>query len=1144
MAEMKSGPWRGGILWALVIGMLGLRALAEPSLKAPSSKEVPKGGTCSLTIQANEGFDLFNNSIVNRFTGHMSDGLSPEELGQLKAKGYDLTPKKIQFTSMLNYKLGETELALQKHAGVHVWFITRGLNHKSFALKLNYKSIVDLPKCEALKQKVRYHRLQRRLFEQAARARASSIGETILTLEAMEQNRIGLPFSEEDLNQSIAGYQALLAAAIRELNEMTKIQNQSGASIDDPFARVQSVRSGALKAGLTQYVRAQTALSRFVSGEGANCVARTVTILSLLRDLKIEPPSGWKLGAELYFDHIQPVLVNVNSQVVIDLISNQKREKLTQPIYSVEGLLNNAFRRVSGYRFKLDGDMGSWKVRASDAIFLPPSIDLDGLSGVNTANAIDQVSSNESAELVRIDVFNYLELPALSRYSNEDPPVTKDESHLLELKVEIKKSDSEQNDQSGATENGNTNESLFNGYASGKPYFDDSALLAAKLKPDESADYARMVQTNGATANDLKKYSADQLKEIFNSPVTAGFLKGKVLPPLIFSGDVNYSFAALSGEWVNTLKTNQGKDVQTRSLAVQWRVNPELIPALVQMTLSDRYKAVHSLSRRELRETLNNAIDQFKTITTVQEFLTQAKSQDFASSIKHAKVMIEWIYYLDGSHESSVVDLSNDKEAGHLVRELTIEIQRLSEIFEVALQNAHASVLLLDDFNDEDWVNLENVLDQYLLLTYGLNANQPKWLKNQLAVPKLAPRSFSYFKSSLLNYLLRSKNYLFTHQVHQRSSSTETEVGSLGGVRDQALVPRIDLPTVPLPKGISLQKACLSSDPFFQVGFMAYECPKKDSSFDYAAFQDPRERIRLKSSTVVNMVYILGGFTSERLSPVNLMFFHLLIDDELKNQLNRDDSIIANEKSPYNSRANTREYFLRSLSRVFAPSVASFDRKELESAAGSDGEPCKFKKTREENERCYAEFSAGLHNRGLESQTPSWVRENRRFTPYFLKLKALKERELSEMDFVSARAHTAKFTNGEVRLEFQGSDIPKSMARECSGLNKGMGSELCFSGNYLLGADRSIQRWDSKILAHVLFEASRSRIGNRYYYNASMGLTFAASSKERQTLIGISPFLDPKEFKGAIAISGSDSDPYLRKEILERRIALEKEYLL
>lgn len=91
---------------------------------------------------------------------------------------------------------------------------------------------------------------------------------------------------------------------------------------------------------ITRYCGGKGLMSFFYGSESCgNCQANTKLILANLIDAGIAPPEGMKFGAQLYTDHIAPVLIEEKTKKTLDLAANKLQLKPSAAVYEPSMLL-------------------------------------------------------------------------------------------------------------------------------------------------------------------------------------------------------------------------------------------------------------------------------------------------------------------------------------------------------------------------------------------------------------------------------------------------------------------------------------------------------------------------------------------------------------------------------------------------------------------------------------------------------------------------------------------------------------------------------------------------------------------------------------------------------------------------------------
>jgi hypothetical protein len=105
-----------------------------------------------------------------------------------------------------------------------------------------------------------------------------------------------------------------------------------------PFDKIKALMAQ-LKPYTVNYCKANALLDDFYRNICGNCVSNTKLITSAILDGKVPLPEGYELGAQLFNNHVQAVLVDKAHGKVIDLLTGDTWDKAKAPVYKPEMLL-------------------------------------------------------------------------------------------------------------------------------------------------------------------------------------------------------------------------------------------------------------------------------------------------------------------------------------------------------------------------------------------------------------------------------------------------------------------------------------------------------------------------------------------------------------------------------------------------------------------------------------------------------------------------------------------------------------------------------------------------------------------------------------------------------------------------------------
>ncbi|MGE3263069.1 MAG: hypothetical protein AB7K68_14905 [Bacteriovoracia bacterium] len=192
------------------------------------------------------------------------------------------------------------------------------------------------------------------------------------------------------------------------------------------------------------YCRDYGNLTNFFAKEKCgNCQSNTKLVLAHLQDAGLYPPQDFQLGAQLYTDHIAPVLIEKKTKRVLDLVTNKEQAAPSAPVYDpallFHGLLTNmGVKPEATYADLLIAD-------ASDAAAGEPSGPMTGKIDSNTDFTGGKGSFGngqpipESTEMGREGMSQSF----LGRERAPERPQIKIDFSALKLVVEAKRDDSD-----------------------------------------------------------------------------------------------------------------------------------------------------------------------------------------------------------------------------------------------------------------------------------------------------------------------------------------------------------------------------------------------------------------------------------------------------------------------------------------------------------------------------------------------------------------------------------------------------------------------------------------------------------------------------------------------------------------------------
>ncbi len=84
----------------------------------------------------------------------------------------------------------------------------------------------------------------------------------------------------------------------------------------------------------------------FSADPGGNCVAQTLLLVAVAKELGLQIPEPWVLGVQEFADHLRPVLVDPSSNRVFDLVYGHMDNEISGPIFKPEILLVRALAAI------------------------------------------------------------------------------------------------------------------------------------------------------------------------------------------------------------------------------------------------------------------------------------------------------------------------------------------------------------------------------------------------------------------------------------------------------------------------------------------------------------------------------------------------------------------------------------------------------------------------------------------------------------------------------------------------------------------------------------------------------------------------------------------------------------------------------
>jgi hypothetical protein len=329
--------------------------------------------------------------------------------------------------------------AAQEPAGkyaVPLEFAPPGFRHKDYAIWLNSLSN-DLFTNAALGAVVsesirRYVSLKDDRFDFAsffieAEFNANQAHHEELVRSSLDRTSIKGLEQIQNFNSIIESINEVVRDSLGQLTFSKTLEPESNNTVAEVtvFRAINSVRRKVFEAtSLKNYRIGETSLAGLYQGEkNGNCVANTKLMLSVFWPMREKLPLGWRLGVQLFQDHLMPVIFKVESlgfgqQVkVIDLVSGQVTREVQSPILHPYMFLNGwliknkqasidwrqfVLLTPSGHLSGANGDQLSYVNKSDPSIYLP------GLHALGV-----QRYTNEATPLQGVIDFKEIELQAL-----------------------------------------------------------------------------------------------------------------------------------------------------------------------------------------------------------------------------------------------------------------------------------------------------------------------------------------------------------------------------------------------------------------------------------------------------------------------------------------------------------------------------------------------------------------------------------------------------------------------------------------------------------------------------------------------------------------------------------------------------------
>lgn len=734
--------------------------------------------------------DLINrglNGLYNLFTGSsfLSQSLNETDLEHFINLGYlTRSNDSLSFDNLGLSFLTENKFAVFKDNNrfkVYFEYVEGSdrtiLNFPAFAFD-------RIPSCKQLVRQIRKFTSIRFYFNESIKYFGNSLGLTYMALEALEKIKNNQTFDQNDWNASIRIYRSLIdVLTIRTENLTTSEQ------------KIEEIRKHLLEVGLSKYRRAQTTILEFLNhGAGGNCVLRTNIFLALIIDLGINLEQN-KLGVELFYDHIQAVVLNDKNQSTRDILTGYKTTPIKNPIYNPLWLKYNAFKKQSIFKLPFD----SFEFLEPHPMLLHSPVN----QPVETPNSFTYPEDVKT----RLDIYD-LNLAASNNYTSSPIPDSKDESYLSNPEYSFL---SEAQSRSTTDETSLTNESSDPRYQLGndsnvidysRPYFSKKNVQDSTLSESEKLDYYAMIDRGNFTEEDISNYGFHKIASILPFQLPS-YARRSVFPPLnIYSGkslDIGLTTTSL---FVNheILSSNE-KSESTKQVE---KIVPLIKGAIMKVDQEIQFLD-SKLDQISAELTSYNQIFQLKDLIEKYNKIASMKFEfDFLTfGYKQNSILLRDILLHNGM-TSTVEDIKN------------IEAEFLKFNIKLAKHFSHHSHELIALFNSRPERDYGSFLDIYgngcrRFRSYFLAENASPYL-NQ---PNLI--------DMIRQYILRNPDYYYSHNKSIELTFDDEVLNS------NAVVSKTDRPQLNLPNvdwGFKNQQTCQSADQFGYVNYggVAVDC--------------------------------------------------------------------------------------------------------------------------------------------------------------------------------------------------------------------------------------------------------------------------------------------------------------------------------
>lgn len=454
---------------------------------------------------------------------------SAAEKEVLIAKGYSVT--EIAALDFSSYKAGiyipdQFQIGLNRAEGhVLVHFAQLDTTGARPLVYFTFKDFASVPDCKRLRSDMSHSAELRGYAGQAASyfsrtGPAIRFGEALIYAERTFFYLNGETYSAEAAKKI---YADLLAKGSLTLNaELKKLNKTAGELTHEEFLKVlNELRILVFKFGMTNYCRTQASMSHFLIERCANCSAQTKILLSLYRDLNLKPPGGWSFGAELYSDHVRPVLFHTGQAKVIDLVYNEINDGLVNPILTPEGLLRKTIQNFLRINSNLIYRWETFTAKNSSvyASYSDPNQNFAG--GIMSSLGLDGEPVLEPMppfEPGNREATNF-DAATVNRFGKGNPPDHANLNNFLDM--EYKQGSREQKDMNFGPRSANKSGSA--GEAGSNLDFFTSKEALEQLPATDRERFTKIFESESYTEEDYKLNSFANIPGIFvcDTPITA-----------------------------------------------------------------------------------------------------------------------------------------------------------------------------------------------------------------------------------------------------------------------------------------------------------------------------------------------------------------------------------------------------------------------------------------------------------------------------------------------------------------------------------------------------------------------------------------------------------------------------------------------